>query len=128
MVVLLEGGKTWDPYAGEETHRVAVWEPKSRSMIGGASAPMRRELRAFLAEGKYEIYNGQDGKNTGPVTFSKTGTPSNDPRGRGRGRPPNSAAPVAVLLTSPCRDTTTGETTGSPSARLPNTRARQQQQ
>ncbi|CAN0546806.1 unnamed protein product, partial [Ectocarpus sp. 12 AP-2014] len=125
MVVLLEGGKTWDPYAGEETHRVAVWEPKSRSMIGGVSAPMRRELRAFLAEGKYEIYNGQDGKNSGPVTFSKTGTPSNDPRGRGRGRPPNSAAPVAVLLTSTCRDNTIGETTGSPRARLPNTRARQ---
>ncbi|CAM9617870.1 unnamed protein product, partial [Ectocarpus sp. 13 AM-2016] len=128
MVVLLEGGKTWDPYAGEETHRVAVWEPKSRSMIGGVSAPMRPELRAFLAEGKYEIYNGQDGKNAGPVTFSKTGTPSNDPRGRGRGRPPNSASPVAVLLTSTCRDTTTGETTGSPRARLPNTRTRQNHQ
>ncbi|CAN0391656.1 unnamed protein product, partial [Ectocarpus fasciculatus] len=131
MVVLLEDGKTWDPFAGEETHRVAVWEPKSQRMIGGVSAPMRRELRAFLAEGKYEIYNGQDGKNTGPVTFSKTGTPSNDPRGRGRGRPPNSAAPAAVLFTSPCRDTTIGETNSSPSARLPNTRAghhHQQQQ
>ncbi|CAM9691484.1 unnamed protein product, partial [Pylaiella littoralis] len=79
----------------------AAAAPVIQKMVGGLSAPMRRELRALLENGQYEIYTGQDEKHPGPVTFTKTGTMSNDPRGRGRGRPPISAAPAVLLPTSP---------------------------
>ena len=55
-MVSLGEGQTWDPYAGEETHRVAVWDRESGSMIGGLSAPMRRDLRNFLEDGRYEVW------------------------------------------------------------------------
>lgn len=53
--IVLRGGLSWDPFAGEETHRVAVWNRKKRRMIEGRAAPQRRELRAFLSSGLYEV-------------------------------------------------------------------------
>lgn len=54
-VLLSDGCTRWDPFAGEETHRVAVWDPRKRLMIRGPSAPMRRNLRAVLSKGQYEV-------------------------------------------------------------------------
>lgn len=54
-VVLLEGRKAWDPYAGEESTKVAVWDREGESMIGGRSAPKRCHLRDFLKDERYEV-------------------------------------------------------------------------
>lgn len=54
-VLLSDGCTRWNPFAGEETHRVAVWDSRRRVMIRGLSAPMRRNLRAFLLKASYEV-------------------------------------------------------------------------
>lgn len=54
-ILLSDGCTRWDPFAGEETHRIAVWDSRRRVMIRGTSAPMRRSLRAFLLKGQYEV-------------------------------------------------------------------------
>lgn len=55
VVVQLRDGGVWDPFAGDKNHRVAVWDRKGRRMIGGLSAPLRRELRDFLKNERYEV-------------------------------------------------------------------------